>query len=58
VTRRPAAMTDVARIIRAAKKTGAAEVEVRIGEQLSIVIRLNSPTGVDQPLEPAGEIVL
>ena len=47
MTRRPAAITqaDVARAIRAAKQTGALEVEVRIGEQSSIVIRLNSSTG-------------
>jgi hypothetical protein len=60
MTRRRATITqvDVARTIRAAKQTGAAEVEVRIGDQSSIVIRLNSSTGVNQPLEPAGEIVL
>jgi hypothetical protein len=58
--RRSAAITqaDVARAIRAAMQTGAAEVEVRIGEQSSIVIRLKSSTGADKPLEPAGEIVL
>jgi hypothetical protein len=49
---------DVARAIRAAKQTGAVEVEVRIGEQSSIVIRLNSSTGKETPLEPSGEIVL
>jgi hypothetical protein len=60
MSRRPAAITqaDVARAIRAAKQTGAVEVEVRIGEQSSIVIRLNSSTGAERPLEPAGEIVL
>jgi DNA-binding XRE family transcriptional regulator len=60
MSRRPAAITqaDVAQAIRAAKQTGAAEIEIRIGEQLSIVIRLNSSTGVDKPLAPAGEIVL
>lgn len=58
--RRPAAVTqaDVARAIRAAKQTGAVEVEVRIGGQSSIVIRLNSSTGTEKPLEPVGEIVL
>jgi hypothetical protein len=58
--RRPATITqaEVARVIRAAKQTGAAEVEVRIGEQSSIVIRLNSSTVTERPLEPAGEIVL
>ena len=56
--RRPATITqaDIARAIRAAKQTGAAEVEVRVGEQSSIVIRLNS--GPEKPLEPIGEIVL
>jgi hypothetical protein len=60
VSRRPAAITqaDVARAIRAAKQAGAAEVEVRIGEQSSIVIRLNPSPGIEKPLEPAGEIVL
>ena len=58
--RRPAAVTqaDVARAIRAAKQAGAAEVEVRMGEQSSIVIRLNSSTVAERPLEQAGEIVL
>jgi hypothetical protein len=60
MSRRPAAITqaDIARAVRAAKQTGAAEVEVRIGEQSSIVIRLNSSTGPEKPLEPIGEIVL
>jgi hypothetical protein len=60
MTRRPAAITqaDVARAIRAAKQTGAVEVEIRIGEQSSILIRLNSSTGAERPLEPSGEIVL
>jgi len=60
MARRPAAITqaEIARAIRAARRNGAAEVEVRIGEQSSIVIRLNSSTGVDQPLEPVAEIVL
>ena len=58
--RRPATITqaDIARAVRAAKQTGAAEVEVRVGEQSSIVIRLNSSTGLEKPLEPIGEIVL
>ena len=60
MSRRPAAITqaDVARVIRAAKQTGAAEVEVRMGERSSIVIRLNSSTVAERPLEQAGEIVL
>jgi hypothetical protein len=58
--RRPAQITqaDVARIIRAAKQSGATEVEVRIGGQSSIVIRLNSSTAAEKPLEGSGEIVL
>jgi hypothetical protein len=60
VSRRPAAITqaDVARAIRAAKQTGAAEVEVRIGGQASILIRLNSSTGAESPLDQTKEIVL
>ena len=60
MSRRPATITqaDIARAVRAAKQTGAAEVEVRVGEQSSIVIRLNSSTGLEKPLEPIGEIVL
>ena len=60
MSRRPATITqaDIARAIRAAKQTGAAEVEVRVGEQSSIVIRLNSSTGLEKPLEPIWEIVL
>jgi hypothetical protein len=61
VSRRPATITqaDVARVIRAAKQTGAAEVEIRIGGQSSIVIRLNSSTAEhESALETAGEIVL
>jgi hypothetical protein len=60
MSRRPAALTqaDVARAIRAAKQAGAAEVEVRLGEQASIIIRLNSSTEADNRLEPDGEIIL
>jgi DNA-binding XRE family transcriptional regulator len=60
MSRRPAAITqaDVARVIRAAKQTGAAEVEVRIGAHSSIVIHLNPSLPQDRPLEPAGGIVL
>jgi len=55
--RRPVAITqaDVARAIRATKQTGATEVEIRMGEQSSIVIRLNSSTGAERPVEPVGE---
>lgn len=55
--RRPAVITqaDVARIIRAARQEGAAEIIVRVGDQAAITIRLTTD---DKPLEPAGEIVL
>jgi len=58
--RRPAEITqaDIARTIRAAKQAGAAEVEVRVGEQSSIVIRLTSSTGANDPVEGEREIVL
>jgi len=58
--RRRATITqaDIARAVRAAKQAGAVEVEVRVGEQSSIVVRLNSSTVAEKPLEPAGEIVL
>jgi hypothetical protein len=57
--RRPASITqaDVARIIRAAKQAGAAEVEVRVGGS-SIVVRIAPSTGAQTPLEPAEDIVL
>jgi hypothetical protein len=59
MSRRPAAITqaDLARAIRAAKQTGAAEVEVRISGDTKIIIRLSS-TGEDVPLKSAAEIVL
>jgi hypothetical protein len=45
MARTPANITqaDIARAIRAAKQAGAAEVELRIGEQSKIIIRLSSP---------------
>jgi hypothetical protein len=62
MSRRPAALTqaDIARAIRAARQVGAAEVEVRVGQNSSILIRLTSPStsSDDAPLEPSGEIVL
>ena len=44
MSRRPARITqaDIARAIRAAEQAGAVEVEVRIKDQASIVIRLAS----------------
>jgi hypothetical protein len=60
MSRRPAQVTqaDIARVIRAAKQAGAVEVEIRIGGQSSILIRLSSSTGREKLLESAGEIVL
>jgi hypothetical protein len=59
VSRRPATITqaEVARIIRAAKQAGASEVEVRLGEQPKIIVRLLS-TGEAAALEKSGDIVL
>lgn len=44
MSRRPAIITqaDVARAIRAAKQAGAAEVEVRVGKDTRIIVRLES----------------
>jgi hypothetical protein len=60
MTRRPATITqaDVARAIRAAKQAGATEVEVRVGGQTSIVIRIAPSTAPESPLEESGGIVL
>jgi len=60
VSRRPATITqaDIARAIRAAKQAGAAEVEVRMGGQTAIFIRLNLSTGDEKRLEPGEEIIL
>jgi hypothetical protein len=57
MSRRPAAISqaDVARVIRAAKQAGAAEVVVKIGDQ-SVVVKLS--TTIDKALETSGEIVL
>lgn len=61
MARRPATVTqaDIARALRAARQAGAAEVEVRVGEQARIIIRLLSSTGTEAPsLEKSAEIVL
>ena len=60
MSRRPATITqaDIARAIRAAKQAGAAEVEVRMGDQTAIFIRLNLSTGDEKRLEPGEEIIL
>jgi hypothetical protein len=58
VVRRAVAFTqaEIARALRAAKKAGAAEVELRIGEQSKIVIRL-WPSG-PPPLDSSEQIIL
>ena len=45
MSRRPASITqaEIARAIRAAKQAGAAEVEVRVGDE-RIIIRIKPPT--------------
>lgn len=50
MSRRPATIlqADVARIIRAAKQTGASEVEVRMGNETSAVVRF-APSTVPVP---------
>ena len=60
MSRRPAQITqaDIARAIRAAKQAGAAEVEVRMGGQTAIFIRLNLSTEDEKRLEPDEEIIL
>jgi hypothetical protein len=60
MSRRPADFTqaDVARALRAAKQAGAAEVEVRVGKETKIIVRLAPSTGQDAALEPEGDIVL
>ncbi len=60
MARRPANITqaDVARAIRAAKQTGAAEIEVHVGDRDKIIIRISSSTGPKIALEDSGEIIL
>lgn len=60
MSRRAAEITqaDIARVIRAAKQEGAAEVEVRLGDRASILIRIAPSTKSDPLLELAGEIIL
>jgi hypothetical protein len=59
MSRRPATVTqaDVARIVRAAKQAGAAEVEVCIGGA-TIVVRIAPSTPTEKPIEDTREIVL
>lgn len=58
--RRPATIlqADVARIVRAAKQAGAAEVVVRLNDHASVLIRMESSTPVIQPLEADDEFIL
>jgi hypothetical protein len=61
MARRPATVTqaDIARAIRAAKQSGAAEVEVRIGDRSVIIIHISPSTGTEAPgLEQSAEIIL
>lgn len=60
MSRRAAIITqaDVARVIRAAKQAGAAEVEVRIGMTRVIVHIAASSTDQETPLEHSADIVL
>ncbi len=48
---------DIARVIRAAKQAGAAEVVVKVGEQ-SVIVKLGQSTGQMKDLETDEEIVL
>jgi hypothetical protein len=60
MARHPARITqqEIARTIRAAKQAGAAEIEVRIGDQASIIIRLMSTGGPTEAIAANEEIVL
>jgi hypothetical protein len=57
--RRAAQVTqaDIARVLRAAKQAGAAEVVVKIGEQ-TLVVRLAASENPQKGLEPEAEIIL
>jgi hypothetical protein len=57
--RRPATVTqaDIARIIRAAKQAGAAEIIIPVGGE-RIVVRLTSSTEAESPLAQKHEVVL
>jgi hypothetical protein len=60
MSRRAATITqaDIARVIRAAKQAGAGEVEIRIGDRDTIIVRIRPSTGQNVPLEQSEEIVL
>jgi len=59
MSRKAASITqaDIARAIRAAKQTGAAEVEVRVGAA-SIVVRISPSTASETALEKLEQIIL
>jgi hypothetical protein len=59
MARTPANITqaDIARAIRAAKQAGAAEVEVRVGDE-RIIIRINPPSDDEGALEQSHKITL
>lgn len=60
MSRRPCTITqaDVARVLRAAKQTGAAEVEVVNKDGERMLVRFQPSTGEQTPLAPAKEPVL
>lgn len=60
MSRRRAEITqaDIARVIRAAKQAGAAEVEVVVNGDSKIIVRLKSSTPEETTLAPEREIVL
>ena len=60
MSRRPAAVTqaDIARIIRAAKQAGAAEVVVPVNGEMIVVRIIPSVEATALPLAPKEEIVL
>lgn len=57
MSRRPATVTqaDVARIVRAAKQAGAAEVEVRVGQAI-VTVRMSSTAQAVTPAD-SGEVI-
>jgi DNA-binding XRE family transcriptional regulator len=59
MSRRAASITqaEIARAVRAAKQTGAAEVEVRIGAA-SMFIRISPSTALETALEKVEQIIL
>lgn len=58
MSRRPATVTqaDVARIVRAAKQAGAAEVEVRVGQAI-VTVRMSSTAPALAPTD-SGEVIV